>query len=483
MGEKRNDIAKKSEFIGKDEMNLLEYCIFSATNRVDRKTKSLVFEDPVFCNIERRQLTRRLTIAFSAEYGRPTARDDLVLVAMMKKSRDEGFSSQRVHFTRYELLRILGWPENGQNYERIDQALNRILGTHLVWDNAFWDKAEKSWVDRKFSIIDDVHLYDRDKYDRARDRLGESRPQSWFKWSDVMFESFQAGYIKSVDLELLRNLRESVSKRLYRWLDKHFNNRKRKMPIEIPIATLAARKLGFQSAPASHLKRMLRPAIEELEALSYIAPETGRFVGSAKNCVVRFRPIGKENRIPDPSCRKSTPSQTTLGGLAGELYKRGLSRQAAITWAKQDPELSRLQLEHLDWLLATDWKPKKGEGAWLSAALKGRYQPPAAFKQNAAAKKEAELTERRTAAREKRRAIREEERMRNEREQQDRVGMYLRSLRPEERAELERNAIESGDSFSRNRLHQLERDGDELMAPAYREKLVTDYVQSLLKRQ
>ena len=160
--------------IGKDEMNLLEYCFFSATNRVDRTSKSLTFEDEAYGNVEgkRRKINRKLTVAFSAQYGRPTARDDLVLLALMKKSRESGFDNQRVHFTRFELIQILGWYDNGQSYDAIDQAFNRMVGTHLVWDNAFWDNEAKSWVDRKFSIIDDVHLYDREKYLRALNQEG-----------------------------------------------------------------------------------------------------------------------------------------------------------------------------------------------------------------------------------------------------------------------------------------------------------------------
>ena len=89
-----------AEHIGKDEMNLLEYCVFSASKNVDRDTKSLLFEDEVYCNIEKRKVKRKLTVAFSAQYGRPTVSDDMLLVALMKKTRDLGFENQRVHFTR-----------------------------------------------------------------------------------------------------------------------------------------------------------------------------------------------------------------------------------------------------------------------------------------------------------------------------------------------------------------------------------------------
>ena len=306
------ELAKKktarlpAEHIGKDEMNLLEYCVFSATKNVDRKTKSLLFEDEVYCNIENRKVKRKLTVAFSAQYGRPTVYDDMLLVALMKKTRDQGFENQRIYFTRYELIRMLDWPDNGQSYTRIDDALNRLIGTHLIWDNAFWDNEAKSWVDRKFSIIDDAHLFDREKYHRSRANSGESNPQSWFKWSDVMFDSFQAGYIKTIDLKKLNSLKENVGKRLYRWLDKHFKNPRRRMPIEVGLATLTNQKLGFKNAPASHLKRMLEPAISELEQKGIVAKDDSRFQGRGKKCTVRFRPYDGKPNSSKPSSKRNS---------------------------------------------------------------------------------------------------------------------------------------------------------------------------------
>lgn len=471
---------KRYETIGKDEMNLLEYCIFSATNRVDRKTKSLLFEDPVFCNIERRQLVRRLIVAFSAEYGRPTSRDDQVMVAMMKKSRDDGFSSQRVYFTRYELLKILGWPENGQNYERIDQALNRITGTHLIWDNAFWDNEAKSWVDRKFSIIDDVHLYDRDKYQWAQERGDQPRPQSWFKWSDVMFESFQAGYIKSIDLELVNGLNENVAKRLYRWLDKHFNNPKRKMPVEVPIAVLAGQKLGFQKAPASHLQRMLQPAIKELEAISYLAPDTTRFAGKGKDCVVRFRPVRKETKISEQTTHKPE-SKLQSNSLAAALESRGVSRRSALRWAEKEREQASLQLEHLEWLLQTGWKPEKGTGAWLSAAIRGAFTPPTGFQTRAERRRNQLQRENHRREVNEKKALRDSSRRKVEKTQREQVARYLRELTQEKRISLERKAVASGNRFLSDRLEQLERNGEQQMAAVYREKLISDYVRTMIE--
>ena len=41
---------------------------------------------------------------------------------------------------------------------------------------------------------------------------GESRPKSGFKWSDVMFESFNSGYIKTIDLKMLQSLDKVVGR-------------------------------------------------------------------------------------------------------------------------------------------------------------------------------------------------------------------------------------------------------------------------------
>ena len=247
-------------------MNLLEYSVFSPSGRVDRQSRSLVFDETVHCPRTGRNVPRKLTISFSGEYGRPTSQDDLVHLAITGISKRQGLRSRKVHFTRYEILQMLGWGENGQNYRRVDDAFNRIGGTFLVWNNAWWDKAGKSWVDRKFHLIDDAEIYDREKYDAVRSRDG--RAPSWFQWNDVVFESMQAGYIKTVNLDVVLSIKHDGGRRLYRWLDKHFY---RKSKVSTSLRELAVQKLGYRDARLSWLRRMIEPAIEELVEKGYIA--------------------------------------------------------------------------------------------------------------------------------------------------------------------------------------------------------------------
>ena len=68
----------------------------------------------------------------------------------------------------------------------------------------FTKSLAQEWATRKFSIIDDVELLDRGRYERIRHISAEKQPKSWFRWSDVMFDSFAAGYIKTLDLAQFR---------------------------------------------------------------------------------------------------------------------------------------------------------------------------------------------------------------------------------------------------------------------------------------
>ena len=94
---------------------------------------------------------------------------------------------------------------------------------------------------------------------------------SYIVWGEDIFESFQAGYLKPLDYDLCMGLRNSTAKRMYRFLDKRFHHR--------PDWTFDLRELAHEhiglgrhyEGPA-HLKRNLRPAIEELEQIGFLEP-------------------------------------------------------------------------------------------------------------------------------------------------------------------------------------------------------------------
>src|SRR5438105_204667 len=267
----------------KDELNLAEFPIAALTDRIPDGQTTMVFED----QLERRDsapIVRRLTIMGTHKHGLPTSLDDEVLVGLIQLTkRRSNFTDPKVQFSRYELIELLGWPQSGQSYRRIEEALHRWVGVVLMYENAWWDNAAKSWVDENFHVLDNVTLYDRErrrpsarsaKVSRGEKAPGRADktplPLSSFRWNEVIFQSFQSGNLKQLDLEFYLGLRLPTTKRMFRFLDKRFYRRSR---LDFDLRTLACEHIGMSRSYApTELKRRLKPALEELEQLGFLEP-------------------------------------------------------------------------------------------------------------------------------------------------------------------------------------------------------------------
>lgn len=246
--------------ISRDEMNLAEFPLAVLSTRTDPNVKTLEFQD----NIRGKNgelIDRRWIITGADKFGLPTASDEEVLLGLIKLTVDDELRSRKVFFTRYELMKILRWPTEGRNYSRLQKALDRLSGVRIKATNAFYDNEAKTHSTRNFGIIDGYELND------GRD--GPSK-MSFFTWGEVLFKSFQAGFIKKLDLDFVLDLRSAVSKRLYRYLDKHFWYKSR---VQIDVFVLAHEKLGVSRNYrfVSSIRQQIDPAIEELIAKGFLS--------------------------------------------------------------------------------------------------------------------------------------------------------------------------------------------------------------------
>src|ERR1700730_15233776 len=98
---------------GRDEMNLAEYPLALLADRVPKGQKTLQYVNP----------HGTLTITGSDAFGLPTAADTDVLIGLIQLTRvRNNFTDPKVNFTRYELFKLLGWPDESKNYRRIDES-------------------------------------------------------------------------------------------------------------------------------------------------------------------------------------------------------------------------------------------------------------------------------------------------------------------------------------------------------------------------
>lgn len=246
--------------ISRDEMNLAEFPLTVLSTRATPGVKTLEFSDSVRGK-NGEVINRQWIITGADKFGLPTSSDDEVLLGLLKLTVDDGIVNRKVFFTRYELLKALRWTTEGRSYSRLQKALDRLSGVRIKATNAFYDNDLKNHSTKNFGLIDE--------YEINNGKDSDVRP-SFFVWSDVLFKSFQVGFIKKLDLDFYLNLNSAVSKRLYRYLDKHFWY---KQVVKINVFTLAHEKIGVSRTYKylSSLRQQLDPALDELIGLGFVS--------------------------------------------------------------------------------------------------------------------------------------------------------------------------------------------------------------------
>ncbi len=372
----------------KDELNLAEFPIAALTDRVPDGQTTLVFED----RLDQRDgvpIVRRLTIMAPSKHGLPAAVDDEVIVGLIQLTkRRNNFTDPKVSFSRYELIELLGWPQTGPSYRRVEEALHRWVGVVLMYENAWWDNAAKSWVDENFHILENVSLYDRERRKPApgkRKKGGGADPQplSSFRWNEVIFRSFQSGNLKQLDLEFYLRLRLPTTKRMFRFLDKRFYRRDR---LDFDLKVLACEHIGMsRSYKPTELKRRLKPALDELEALGFLEPLTPEerysWQGRGQWRILLIRGPKVRDQVepaPEPEAEQAA--------LRAALVARGVSAKAAASLLASHPPIRvRTKLEVFDWLVQNeDKRVSKNPAGYLVASIRADYQAPGEFHKNAA---------------------------------------------------------------------------------------------------
>lgn len=378
-----------AEPVFKDELNLAEFPIASLADRVPDGQTTLVFED----RLDRRDgppIVRRLTIMGTAKHGLPTSMDDEILVGLIQLTkRWNNFTEPKVSFSRYELIELLGWPQTGQSYRRIEEALHRWVGIVLSYENAWWDNAEKSWVDENFHVLDNVTIYDRERRrpsraagasqpagPRRRGKRGNAPPPlSSFKWNEVIFRSFQSGNLKQIDLEFYLKLRLPTTKRMFRFLDKRFYRCDR---IEFDLRTLACEHIGLsRSYKPTELKRRLRPAIAELEQQGFLEPmaDEDRYVCKSRGHWQIVLVRGPRGRAP------IEPTAEERAELIDALTARGVAPRSSLELVERHPpELIRAKVAIFDWMAERKDKGlTKNPAGYLVSSIRDDYRAPEGY--------------------------------------------------------------------------------------------------------
>ena len=422
---------------GRDEMNLCEYPIALLVDRAPGDVKTVVYHDR----------DETLTITGSDLFGLPLSPDVDVLIALLYLTKlKNNFASTTLHFTRYQLMQILGWPDRGQYYERITESLNKWAGVTLVYKKSWWDNASKKKGSLTFHILESVSIIEQADRRACRSQQIEL-PLSSIRWSEDFFKSFQANNLKKLDLEVYFSLESAISKQLYRFLDKRFY---KKSEWTFDLRALACEHVGLSRNYESwKLKQRLQPAIDELTAVGFLKAmepdERYKKAGRGEWTVTvrrngTLKPRVELSEIPSEDEEKPEPSE-----LEQELLDRGVTAKTARELVKDYPEEQiRRQIEQLDWEKKKGRKKISDPAAYLVQAIRDDYAVPDGFVSTAEreAKAKAELEQKRQAATAKHQ---KDKRDKQEAEIQSKIQAYWDGLSDAEQKTLKAEALKTVD--------------------------------------
>lgn len=452
----------------RDELNFAEFPLASLSTKLPKGQKTLEFTDDIFDKARNQRVTRKLTITASDKFGLPTAMDDEVILGLLQLTARSEFSERRVHFTRYELLKLLNWSDDTRNYRRIEQSLNRWLGVTLYYDKSWWSKEDQCWVSEGFHILDHVQILDKERQLSRSKRGGEQTGKSSFVWNEVVFNSFKSGYLKQIDFDFYKQLESAVSKRMYRFLDKRFYHRQR---LEFDLRTFACEHIGLsKNFHTGELKRGLAPAIAELEAQGFLEkiPTEERFVQVGKGSWQIIFIRGRGSALPE-----KTPELVTA------LVDRGISASSAkslATAATAEQIHERIAL--FDWLCAKkDSRVQKSPAGFLYRAISENYALPEDY---LAAVAKASPPSGRNVVPIRRTEERPERLSPEAQAEREAIDRYWAELSTEEQERIERELLLTAPKFYREQYAQGQKERGPLFK-IVRQSLIDQHVRSVLK--
>lgn len=267
MAEKKLSKTITTPYIGRDEMNLAEFP-FAKLNSRDRRDV-ITYEGAIV--VDGQRLSQTWIVRGAGGLGLPSEFGERLLIALMAISAEDNFASRTVNFSINDLIKRLGIAKNARHYRLIEDQLDRLVGVTIQSENAFWDHEGQERVTTRsaFHIIESLWLRYRDG--KSTKLPVEDQVNAYIIWGEDLYRSFQAGYIKRLDLQFFYNLPTPLSRRLYRFLDKRMAYQD---TYEIDIFDLANRMGCVRYEVPAQVIRLLKPAQEALVAQGFLESAT-----------------------------------------------------------------------------------------------------------------------------------------------------------------------------------------------------------------
>ena len=290
-----------------------------------------------------------------ASEGLPSPDAEDVMLALMQHAFKKGFKNRKVQTTRYKLLKQLRWPNSSTYYERLEKCLSQLVSMS-VSTNAVWDKEKKTHKKVKFNVLDSFEV--EDKPAAGNDTLTVI-------WGSKMFELFELNYLKRIDLDQYYALDNALTKKLYRYLDKHLTLRTK---IEMDVVEFGHLRMGIAVPKKypSQVLQVLEPKLETLREQRLFDFEVVKSQTPSKKKFVFTRYVGFDS-VKYPQTRLIIQALADRGVDSPEQFVHNPRH----SWM----EIIR-QIEHYEYHQKAGTMRIKDSGAWIADAIRKQHKLP-----------------------------------------------------------------------------------------------------------
>jgi hypothetical protein len=209
----------------------------------------------------------------------------------------------RLYFSLYELLGVMRKVRKGGNYKDLKASLLRLSATHFQADNAFYLKDKNKLATRTFT------LWDVSLDTEVDNETGETTERHFLEFHNIVRQSFQAEYLKTLDSEFYFSLRSPLAKRLYRLIDRNRQGKSRRGTSLDKLKDMVPLAPSYKTP--SKIRDVLETAHAELQRRGFLAGVSYETLDppllrrtSQDSDLARFADKGKEEQLSWMSTRK-----------------------------------------------------------------------------------------------------------------------------------------------------------------------------------
>lgn len=306
---------------GRDEMNLAgnPFALLQAASKNGQKQIKREWE---------RRLANGKVVKASwevighTELGLPGPFEELlylILLQLTREIREEtGEWHQTVYFSRHNLFSRLGWGGNSRDYASLQSAFFRMRAVSIQAIYSFHDpRTGQPLPTRGFGLIEDFAFAEEKTGPKTKNA---ELPLSWFKWSDVLYNSFCAGNVRSLALDFTLSLDGAVSRRLFRLLEllRH-SKRPAHDKVKLDLIDLRSRLGMAEYKYSSKIKEKLQPATDELTTRGYLEDITYTKEQGIEYVTFKFASPTSQKPTKTPKPQPDQPATPTTPTLPLDL--------------------------------------------------------------------------------------------------------------------------------------------------------------------